>query len=282
MSATKPTASVPIATTARESLPTESAASQRAASLSSGSESPLPSRRDFLKVGSVLAGALVVPQAATIRAALAAGNSANSLPVIGAGVVQLFVDYERVDAVQNIRRTLPLGRKTSRESCDPQGRTVGDREGDMGLDHLRSGRENLQSLVRRRVRTPEGVDSRISFVLPRPVLCDLPRWRPLGSSASRVVRRVRDQGEQRRHRRRPPRRPLPLGIAPQGPIRSEPRATVQGDRLVQLRLERTDERHLFHVLAGRTPLEPLARADRSFSSCAPGRTTSAQSATPRP
>jgi hypothetical protein len=79
--------------------------SQSPASSSSNSESPLPSRRDFLKVGSVLAGALVLPQGATIRAALAADHAADSLPLIGAGVVQLFVDNDRVDATQNIRRT---------------------------------------------------------------------------------------------------------------------------------------------------------------------------------
>ena len=104
MSAAPLTASDSIATSAREPLPTESAVSQSTTSLSSGNESPLPSRRDFLKVGSVLAGALVLPQAATIRAALAADSAANSLPLIGAGVVQLFVDYDRVDAVQNVRR----------------------------------------------------------------------------------------------------------------------------------------------------------------------------------
>ena len=105
MSATTPTPPDSIATTARQPLPTESAASQSAASLSCGSESPLSSRRDFLKVGSVLAGALVLPQATTVRAASAADSAANSLPLIGAGVVQLFVDYDRVDAMQNIRRT---------------------------------------------------------------------------------------------------------------------------------------------------------------------------------
>ena len=105
MSTTSRTASDSIATAVRELLPTEILGSQSAAFLSPNSESPLTSRRDFLKVGSVLAGTLVLPQATPIRAALATDGAANSLPFIGAGVVQLFVDNDRVAVMQNIRRT---------------------------------------------------------------------------------------------------------------------------------------------------------------------------------
>ncbi len=58
-----------------------------------------------MKVSSVLASSLVLPRAATIRAVTVADNAANSPPLIGAGMVQLFVDDDRVDAMQNIRRT---------------------------------------------------------------------------------------------------------------------------------------------------------------------------------
>ncbi len=62
MSASNATASDSIAATVREPLLTKSAASHGDECLSSDSESPLASRRDFLKVGSVVAGRLSYPR----------------------------------------------------------------------------------------------------------------------------------------------------------------------------------------------------------------------------
>src|SRR5262249_42529331 len=83
------------------SLAPENAACSENAIDSGTGRSRQPSRREFLKIGSVLATSLVFPQ---IRSVRADDSTADAPRTVASNVVQLFVDDDRIASRQNVRR----------------------------------------------------------------------------------------------------------------------------------------------------------------------------------
>jgi len=275
---------------------TESAAlPPNAASFSSGGESPHSSRQGFRQVGSVLRGAIRLPQATKDLCGSAATAPCEFAAVLRApgGVGSVGFRYDRVDAIaETIQRTCHSVR------TDPQNpvpllllssllliRNVepwGDREGN-GVDSIydrRKRKKIFKPYAGSRTRTESSPGS--LFTSATAALCDPPAMVVPWIARASEVRRVRARrtivviGDG-------PLVALPLGhrstrthspLTPSG----AGRRSIHAIGWSRYDWNGTNEGHLFHV-SRRDLTGSLARSDRPLSSATPGAHTLAHSAT---